>query len=157
MDGTRNQLINGEVLKIGTAVRILWCRTFFAMSDTVPNPSLPVLRLAEDFSLPTQITRNQLPMVEGLTQICGAYAIPGGGLPSMGGGPSINLSVLVLGSFCVTNLADPYFASGHTALNTPDPIRTRKLSSARPGQYWGGGPPGKPLGCCWLFGVYAAS
>ena len=43
------------------------------------------------------------------------------------------------------------FASGHTALNTPDPIRTRKLSSARPGQYWGGGPPGKSLGCCWLF------
>ena len=42
------------------------------------------------------------------------------------------------------------FASGHTASNTPDPIRTRKLSGARPGQYWGGGPPGKPLGCCWL-------
>ena len=38
------------------------------------------------------------------------------------------------------------FASGHTLLNTPDPIRTRKLSSRRPGQYWGGGPPGKPLG-----------
>ena len=45
------------------------------------------------------------------------------------------------------------FASGHTLLNTPDPIRTRKLSSRRPGQYWGGGPPGKPLGAagfCWL-------
>ena len=41
--------------------------------------------------------------------------------------------------------------SGHTALKAPDPIRTRKLSSARPGQYWGGGPPGKSLGCCWLF------
>ena len=38
------------------------------------------------------------------------------------------------------------FASGHTLLRTPDPIRTRKLSSRRPGQYWGGGPPGKPLG-----------
>ena len=42
-------------------------------------------------------------------------------------------------------------ANGHTASNTPDPIRTRKLSGARPGQYWGGGPPGKSLGCCWLF------
>ena len=50
-----------------------------------------------------------------------------------------------------TVLNGPAFASGHTALNTPDPIRTRKLSSARPGQYWGGGPPGKSLGCCWLF------
>ena len=36
-------------------------------------------------------------------------------------------------------------------MNTPDPIRTRKLSIARPGQYWGGGPPGKPFGCRWLF------
>ena len=44
-----------------------------------------------------------------------------------------------------------HFASGHTAMNTPDPIRTRKLSIARPGQYWGGGPPGKPFGCRWLF------
>ena len=44
-------------------------------------------------------------------------------------------------------------ANGHTASNTPDPIRTRKLSGARPGQYWGGGPPGKSLGCCWLFVV----
>ena len=43
------------------------------------------------------------------------------------------------------------FANGHTSSNTPDPIRTRKLSGERPGQYWGGGPPGKPLGCCWLF------
>ena len=43
------------------------------------------------------------------------------------------------------------FANGHTSSNTPDPIRTRKLSRERPGQYWGGGPPGKPLGCCWLF------
>ena len=51
----------------------------------------------------------------------------------------------------VTFLGPLTFASGHTALNTPDPIRTRKLSSARPGQYWGGGPPGKSLGCCWLF------
>ena len=46
------------------------------------------------------------------------------------------------------------FASGHTMLNTPDPIRTRKLSGIRPGQYWGGGPPGKPFGCCWLFYIY---
>ena len=50
-----------------------------------------------------------------------------------------------------TSLPGHIFASGHTASNTPDPIRTRKLSGARPGQYWGGGPPGKPFGCCWLF------
>ena len=42
-------------------------------------------------------------------------------------------------------------ANGHTSSNIPDPIRTRKSSDERPGQYWGGGPPGKPLGCCWLF------
>ena len=45
----------------------------------------------------------------------------------------------------------PDVANGHTASNTPDPIRTRKSSGARPGQYWGGGPPGKSLGCCWLY------
>ena len=44
-------------------------------------------------------------------------------------------------------------ANGHTAMNAPDPIRTRKLSMARPGQYWGGGPPGKPFGCRWLFAL----
>ena len=38
-------------------------------------------------------------------------------------------------------------ASGHTATNAPDLIRTPKLTVAGPGQYWGGGPPGKPLGC----------
>ena len=43
------------------------------------------------------------------------------------------------------------FASGHTMSNAPDPIRTRQLIGIRPGQYWGGGPPGKPFGCCWLF------
>ena len=43
------------------------------------------------------------------------------------------------------------FASGHTVSNIPDPIRTRKLIGRRPGQYWGGGPPGKPFGCRWLF------
>ena len=43
------------------------------------------------------------------------------------------------------------FASGHTSSITPGLIRTRKLSGERPGQYWGGGPPGKPFGCCWLF------
>ena len=42
-------------------------------------------------------------------------------------------------------------ASGHTASNAPDLFRTPKLSGAGPGQYRGGGPPGKPLGCCWLF------
>ena len=40
------------------------------------------------------------------------------------------------------------FASGHTATNTPALIRTPKLKVAGPGQYWGGGPPGKPFGCC---------
>ena len=39
-------------------------------------------------------------------------------------------------------------ASGHTATNTLDLIRTPKLTVAGPGQYWGGGPPGKPFGCC---------
>ena len=42
------------------------------------------------------------------------------------------------------------FAGGHTATNTPDLFRTLKLTVAGPGQYWGGGPPGKPFGCCWL-------
>ena len=44
--------------------------------------------------------------------------------------------------------ANKLFASGHTATNTPDLFRTPKLTVAGPGQYWGGGPPGKPLGCC---------
>ena len=43
------------------------------------------------------------------------------------------------------------FASGHTATNTPDLFRTPKLTVAGPGQYWGGGPPGKSFGCCQLF------
>ena len=30
-------------------------------------------------------------------------------------------------------------------------FRTMKLTVAGVGQYWGGGPPGKPFGCCWLF------
>ena len=47
-----------------------------------------------------------------------------------------------------------HFANGHTSSNIPDPIRTRKSSGERPGQYWGGGPPGKPLGCCWLFVIF---
>ena len=42
------------------------------------------------------------------------------------------------------------FADGHTASNAPDLFRPPKLSGAGPGQYWGGGPPGKPLGCCQL-------
>ena len=64
-----------------------------------------------------------------------------------------DLSVVPVGSRrpIVMEVHPHTFASGHTASNTPDPIRTRKLSCARPGQYWGGGPPGKPLGCCWLF------
>ena len=39
-------------------------------------------------------------------------------------------------------------ASGHTATNTPDLFRTPKLTVAGPGQYRGGGPPGKSLGSC---------
>ena len=42
-------------------------------------------------------------------------------------------------------------ADGHTASNAPDLFRPPKLSGAGPGQYWGGGPPGKPFGCCQLF------
>ena len=42
-------------------------------------------------------------------------------------------------------------AGGHTATNPPDLFRTPKLTVAGPGQYWGGGPPGKPFGCCQLF------
>ena len=56
--------------------------------------------------------------------------------------------------FQVDECSPLVFANGHTSSNTPDPIRTRKLSGERPGQYWGGGPPGKPLGCCWLFDIY---
>ena len=43
------------------------------------------------------------------------------------------------------------FADGHTASNAPDLFRPPKLSGAGPGQYWGGGPPGKTFGCCQLF------
>ena len=42
------------------------------------------------------------------------------------------------------------FADGHTASNAPDLFRPPKLSGAGPGQYWGGGPRGKTLGCCQL-------
>ena len=45
-------------------------------------------------------------------------------------------------------------ADGHTASNTPDLFRPPKLSGAGPGQYWGGGPPGKTSGCCQLFVVH---
>ena len=45
-------------------------------------------------------------------------------------------------------LVSALFAGGHTATNPPDLFRTPKLTVAGPGQYWGGGPPGKPLGCC---------
>ena len=47
--------------------------------------------------------------------------------------------------------ANNMFADGHTASNAPDLFRPPKLSGAGPGQYWGGGPPGKTLGCCQLF------
>ena len=48
-------------------------------------------------------------------------------------------------------LPPPLLARGHTAANTPDLFRTPKLTAAGPGQYWGGGPPGKSFGCCELF------
>ena len=51
----------------------------------------------------------------------------------------------------LAKVGDCRVASGHTATNTPDLFRTPKLTVAGPGQYWGGGPPGKPFGCCWLF------
>ena len=50
---------------------------------------------------------------------------------------------------------DTVVADGHTASNAPDLFRPPKLSGAGPGQYWGGGPPGKTLGCCQLFGLFA--
>ena len=42
-------------------------------------------------------------------------------------------------------------ASAHGAAGTFFLFRTMKLTVAGVGQYWGGGPPGKPFGCCWLF------
>ena len=52
-------------------------------------------------------------------------------------------------SICFTRSRS--FADGHTVSNAPDLFRPPKLSGTGPGQYWGGGPPGKPLGCCQLF------
>ncbi len=40
----------------------------------------------------------------------------------------------------------------HTRQRAPEPFSTRKLSCRGSGQYWGGGPPGKPA-CCTLFWV----
>ena len=51
----------------------------------------------------------------------------------------------------VVAVAAFFFADGHTVSNAPDLFRPPKLSGTGPGQYWGGGPPGKPLGCCQLF------
>ena len=48
--------------------------------------------------------------------------------------------------FCKSDI----FADGHTVSNAPDLFRPPKLSGTGPGQYWGGGPPGKTLGCCQL-------
>lgn len=50
--------------------------------------------------------------------------------------------------FIVCN-PSPFDAYGHTAQNTPRPIRTVQLSWARPVQYRGGGPRGK-CRCCRL-------
>ena len=49
------------------------------------------------------------------------------------------------------------FADGHTASNARDLFRPPKLSGVGPGQYWGGGPPKKPLGCCQLLIFFACS
>ena len=46
-------------------------------------------------------------------------------------------------------------ADGHTVSNAPDLFRPPKLSGTGPGQYWGGGPPGKPLGCCQLLPLFS--
>ena len=64
--------------------------------------------------------------------------------------PRLPLSMLLV-NFYEIKLLFYFLASGHTASNAPDLFRTPKLSGAGPGQYRGGGPPGKPLGCCWLF------
>ena len=59
------------------------------------------------------------------------------------------------GACCPIFLSVPMsFADGHTASNAPDLFRPPKLSGAGPGQYWGGGPPGKTLGCCQLSFLY---
>ena len=63
--------------------------------------------------------------------------------------PRLPLSMLLV-NFYKIKLLFSFLASGHTASNAPDLFRTPKLSGAGPGQYRGGGPPGKPLGCCWL-------
>ena len=41
-------------------------------------------------------------------------------------------------------------AGGHAVSNAPALFRPPKLSGTGPGQYWGGGPPGKTSGCCQL-------
>ncbi len=69
-----------------------------------------------------------------------------------------SLPLLRITSFVfAASLRGVILASGHTASNAPDLFRTPKLSGAGPGQYRGGGPPGKPLGCCWLFYSAASS
>ena len=49
------------------------------------------------------------------------------------------------------------FADGHTVSNAPDLFRPPKLSGVGPGQYYGGGPPGKTLGCCQLLALGSLS
>ena len=60
-------------------------------------------------------------------------------------------ALLALSVFVPRRYALSLFADGHTVSNAPDLFRPPKLSGTGPGQYWGGGPPGKPLGCCQLF------
>ena len=50
----------------------------------------------------------------------------------------------------VTTISVRFFADGHTVSNAPDLFRPPKLSNTGPGQYRGGGPPGKSSGCCQL-------
>ena len=102
--------------------------TFF-LSQMYLRQNIPKSADVADFGISAQFPSKEIVKSSKICNMCRFWKLP-----------------LIL-----TILTPPTFASGHTALNTPDPIRTRKLSSARPGQYWGGGPPGKSLGCCWLF------
>ena len=49
------------------------------------------------------------------------------------------------------------FADSRTAVHALDLFRPPKLSGDGPDQCWGGGPPGKPLGCCQLLIFFACS
>ena len=63
---------------------------------------------------------------------------------------SYNASCWACRGWPPTDACASIVADGHTVSNAPDLFRPPKLSGTGPGQYWGGGPPGKPLGCCQL-------